>query len=320
MPNNPLVSIIIPAYNARDFITRAINSCLTQTYTNYEIIVVDDGSTDGTGDLVRDTYGDKVQVITQRNKGVPLSRNVGIAAAKGDFIKPLDADDAMHPSCVEKLMARFAKGDEQLGLVYCRYYEVQGDERWLLEHPLSEGRVFCELLLDFYTFLIIPSAVILRKKALVAVGMFPNDADKPYSEDWDTFLRIALDYEIGVVKEPLINRHLHDSNDTNDKVRLLWREVNTMEHIGKIPERQNCMEDTQYFKEIANRYHKLAMYHWKLGDKDQARHYLAKALGKTPDARTIRRLYFLLTYIAPHSATVQLNRILTALKPSARMN
>lgn len=319
MPDTPLVSIVIPAYNARQFITRAIDSCLAQTYTNYEIIVIDDGSTDGTGDLVRDTYGDQVQVISQRNKGVPLSRNVGIAVANGEYIKPLDADDAMHSTFLEKLMARFAQGDEQLGLVYCQYYEVKGDERWLLEHPLSEGHVFCELLLDFYTFLIIPSAVILRKKALIAVGMFPNDADKPYSEDWDTFLRVALDYEIGVVKEPLVDRYLHDSNDTNDKVTLLWREVNTMEHIGKIPERQACMEDKQYFQEIANRYHKLAMYHWRLENKDNARRYLHRAIERAPQSRSIRRLYFLMTYIMPYRATVRLNQLLTSIRPSATM-
>ena len=98
---DPLVSIVIPTYNRRRFVADAIDSGLRQTYAHCEVIVVDDGSADGTAEYLRERYGDQIVLITQVNQGPGIARNSGIAAAKGAFIQFLDADDQLHRQKIE---------------------------------------------------------------------------------------------------------------------------------------------------------------------------------------------------------------------------
>ena len=96
MPSEALVSIVIPTFNRREYVADAIDSCLAQTYRNCEIIVIDDGSSDGTGPSLKERYGEWIRYIKQENQGPGIARNRGIAAANGQFIHFLDADDQLH--------------------------------------------------------------------------------------------------------------------------------------------------------------------------------------------------------------------------------
>ena len=97
----PRVSVIIPTYNRLDYVQEAIDSVLAQTYTDYELIVVDDGSTDGTGDTLKARYGDRIRYLWQENQGWPAARNHGVSIAQGEYIAQLDSDDLWLP---EKLV------------------------------------------------------------------------------------------------------------------------------------------------------------------------------------------------------------------------
>ena len=103
MHSNPLVSIIIPAYNARRLIGESIDSVLNQTYSNCEILVIDDGSTDGTRAFLQHRYGDQIRYIYQKNQGRGAARNYGLRLARGKYIQFLDADDLILPDKIRAM-------------------------------------------------------------------------------------------------------------------------------------------------------------------------------------------------------------------------
>lgn len=145
----PTVSVVIPCFNQGHFVDEAVNSVLAQSYEDFEIIIVDDGSTDpATTRLLRNYSRAKTRILTTENQGLAAARNNGIAAAKGKYILPLDADDRIMPGYMEKAVA-VLDGDDQVGIVYCRaglFGAVETD--WLLpeyslERMLVDNIIFC---------------------------------------------------------------------------------------------------------------------------------------------------------------------------------
>ncbi len=108
----PTVSVIIPTYNRRAYVQEAIDSVLAQTYTDYEIIVIDDGSTDGTGEALRERYGDKIIYEWQENQGLSAARNRGIESSRGQYIALLDSDDLWMPEKLERQVACLSQHPE----------------------------------------------------------------------------------------------------------------------------------------------------------------------------------------------------------------
>jgi glycosyltransferase involved in cell wall biosynthesis len=126
--DDPLVSIIIPAYNASQHIAAAIESVLIQNYRNFEIVVVDDGSTDNTRQVVEGFKGENVKYVYQSNKGVSAARNTAIRNAKGKYIAPLDADDMIMPYFISNCLKAF-ETDPQLDSVYTDVFRIFVDEK-----------------------------------------------------------------------------------------------------------------------------------------------------------------------------------------------
>jgi len=199
----PLVSVIIPVFNGEAFIARAIESILAQTYTAFEVVVIDDGSTDGTSDIVQ-SYGASVVYAHQSNLERSVARNAGLKLATGQFIAFLDADDWWFVEKLERQVA-YAEKHPDLGLIYSwvnvvddagQQLRVLGNERPLLE---AEGSDLFEWFLLGHS---VPTpSVMIRKECLDAVGGF--DESITYIEDWDLWMRIANRYSVGYVAEPL---------------------------------------------------------------------------------------------------------------------
>lgn len=147
--NNILVSIIIPCYNQGKFIDEAVESVLSQTFQDFEIIIINDGSTDEfTNEFLKTYSRPKTTIITTKNNGVSTARNIGIKAAKGKYILPLDADDRILPSYIEKAV-KVIESNEKIGIVYCEA-EFFGAKtgKWILENYnfpgiLSHSYIFC---------------------------------------------------------------------------------------------------------------------------------------------------------------------------------
>ena len=204
----PLVSVIIPCYNQSRYLDRAIRSVLSQNYLNYEIIVVDDGSTDNSWEVV-DAFGDKVRYIWQENKGLGGARNTGILASDAEFIGLLDADDEWQPTYLEKMMVLAQSHPE--AVVY--FSGAQGMDSEGKDLPQIFGRIISSN--EIYQVLlranfIIPSTVVFRRAVIVNAGLFEEKNRGLHGcEDWDLWLRLAPSHLFVGTAESLVRYRLH---------------------------------------------------------------------------------------------------------------
>lgn len=201
------VSVIIPTYNYARFLREAIDSALAQTRPALEVIVVDDGSTDGTRELLAE-YGERIRVLSQQNQGVAAARNAGIGAANGEYLAFLDSDDAWYPRKLELQMLRFEQ-EPQLGLVHCGAEIIDAEGRTLdTTTGGMEGDV-AEAMLRLDREVIMPqgSSIVVPKRIAMDLGGF--DVRLPPSEDWDFCYRLATRYSIGYVPVALVRYRLH---------------------------------------------------------------------------------------------------------------
>lgn len=195
----PSVSVIIPTYNRGWTLRAAIDSVLAQTYRDFELIVVDDGSTDDTAEILQ-SYGPDIQVLRQANAGVSAARNTGVRSAKGDFIAFLDSDDRWLPDKLGVQVDFFASYPDA---VIC-----QTEEIWIRNgkrvnpkkvHQKPSGHIFKASLA---LCLVSPSAVMLRKALFDEIGGF--DETLPACEDYDLWLRVSARYSVHLLQTPLI--------------------------------------------------------------------------------------------------------------------
>ncbi len=196
---NPAVSVIIPTYNRGWILKEAIDSVLAQEYRDFELIVVDDGSTDGTRDILN-AYGSDIIVLRQINQGVSAARNRGIAEARAWLVCFLDSDDLWLPQKLTRQVEFFDGNPEAL---IC-----QTEETWIRDgvrvnpkrrHQKISGMIF-EPSLDLC--LVSPSAVMIRKTLFDTVDTF--DESLPACEDYDLWLRVSCRYPVYLIDEPLI--------------------------------------------------------------------------------------------------------------------
>jgi len=202
------VSVIIPNYNNAHYLGSAIQSILDQTFTDYEIIVIDDGSKDNSREVV-EGFGDKVRYIWQENKGLGGARNTGILASTSEFIGLLDADDEWKPNYLEKMM--FLVAQHSNAAVY--YSGAQGMDASGNNLPQFFGRkigtndVYQNLLRANF---IIPSTVILRRSVILEAGLFEEkNRDLHGCEDTDLWLRLAPSHPFAGTAESLVRYRLH---------------------------------------------------------------------------------------------------------------
>lgn len=207
--DNPLVSVIVPVYNGEDFILTTIESALTQTWANLEVIVVDDGSSDNTRRLVegRAASDSRLRVLHQTNGGVARARNHAIAVARGDFIAPLDADDLWEPSKIARQMQRMLECGDETAMIYTGWVWIDESGAIVDRSPrwLVEGCVF-DMLLEI-NFTGNASVPLFRRRALEEIGGYNAalaDARAGGCEDWQVALRIARRHRVAVVPEALV--------------------------------------------------------------------------------------------------------------------
>ncbi len=205
----PLVSVIIPAYNASVFLPATLRSVLAQDYPSFEVWVVDDGSRDETAAIVEGfaREDDRVHLLRQPNAGVAAARNRGIQAARGEFVAPLDADDLWEVRALRLWVDRFLACSERVGVVYGWSLDVDADDRLTggFHGAKIRGRVLGTLLV--HNFLGNASATMIRRSALLEVGGYDatlRDRRAQGCEDWDLYLKLAERWEFEGVSEFLV--------------------------------------------------------------------------------------------------------------------
>lgn len=199
---------MIPTYNYGRFIGGALQSALGQTHVPVEIIVVDDGSTDETADVVGQ-FGEQVRYFRQQNSGVCAARNRGVAESTGDYIAFLDADDIWDSTKLAKQLAKFVE-DAEIGLVHCAMREFDSETGETIRMHLEGGEGFLadDLLLWEKPVIVGPGGTIMvSREAFDEAGGF--DTRLKVGEDWDFCYRVAIKYKVGFVREPLVNYRSH---------------------------------------------------------------------------------------------------------------
>jgi hypothetical protein len=228
-----MISFIVPNYNHARYVRAAIDSALAQTYSNTEIIVVDDGSTDNSREVLAE-YGERIRTIFQANAGLSGARNTGVAAARGEYIALLDADDTIEPNYAERLLAVLASHSDADG-VYCGFRFVDQDDQPL---PQVENRIvapdelYAAMLYDGNFW--VPESLLARTACYRELGQF--DTRQRFVEDWDVWLRFSKHYRIYGIEDILIRyRVVAGSLWCNPPGNLNGRLMVLGKHLGSQP-------------------------------------------------------------------------------------
>ena len=208
----PRVSTLIPTYNRADHVGGAVETALNQTYDDIEVVVVDDGSTDATRDVLAD-YADHDSVRVrhnERNRGIAYTFNRAADVARGDLYCILGDDDRWHPEKVARQVQRLEALPDEYGVVYTGGVQtLAGDGRVVAYfHPDRRGDIYPEILRSFG--LTPHSSHMIRREYFEAVGGF--DTDFPYGVDWEMNIRLARQCKYEYLPEPLVNHRVHDDN------------------------------------------------------------------------------------------------------------
>ncbi len=217
--NKPTISIIIPTYNRSQLIVRAVKSVLNQTYQDFELIVVDDASTDNTEEVVNSFDDERIRYIRhEENKGEAAARNTGIKAARGDYIAYQDSDDEWFPEKLARQIELLEHASPEVGVIYTGFWKTENHRRTYI--PFSwvkqkNGDIHKELLKGNF---IGSPVVLIKKECFSEVGLF--DERLRNLVDWEMWLRISKQYHFRCVDEPLVIAH-YDSDNISDNLGSL---------------------------------------------------------------------------------------------------
>ena len=276
----PKVSVIIPSYNCERYIKKTIDSILNQTSNDIEIIVVDDGSTDVTKDIIS-SYDSRVKLIAQANAGVSAARNRGIREASGEFICLMDHDDYWFPHKLARQVKEFQIHPE-VGVVYSTFIRWYPDHSGcypapesydLLSYPDNidpdySGWVYHQFLLDCW---MLTSTAMFRAEVFEKCGLFKESL--PYSEDWELWLRISRMYPFIQLRRPTTLYRQHDRQgnriirDVDYRTTLLTQTTNQW---GLCSRDGRCVTRGQYLENLASYHAEFAFEHLKAGKRSIA--------------------------------------------------
>jgi len=236
------VSVVIPAYNAAEFLAEALDSVLAQTYQPLEVIVVDDGSEDETPQVVAPYAGKVTYIHKPHGGGCGGTRNVGIRAASGEWIAFLDADDVWIPAMLEKLVE--ASSETGADLVFCDYLKLINGSvvgpsnlerrgfKTRMDTLAPKGVLLnaFELLVEVGCY-IGASSVLVRRDALLQIGLF--DESIYHTDDLDLWLRLSLRYLFAAVDDALVLCRVHARNMSRDTWTLMTNQIKTYEKLER---------------------------------------------------------------------------------------
>lgn len=273
------VSIIIPAYNAITYLPRTLNSVLNQTFTNFEVLIVNDGSSDSIIPWANKLIDPRVKLISQTNQGASAARNTGLAHAQGEYIAFLDADDLWQPTKLEQ-QVRCLDQQPEVGLVYT--WTALIDEK---DHPTGglfasdiEGDVWEQMVVDD------PigngSSPMIRRSCFEKVGKF--DTNLKSVEDFDMWLRVAADYPIVVIKEPLTLYRQHTTSKSKNYSRVFQNACMVIEKAFRsVPKELLGLKKCAY----GNVHLGFAWLYVDQGDYKKANHFRRQSLCHNPQLR-----------------------------------
>ena len=299
----PKVSIIIPSYNSAQYIVETLQSVFAQTYKNYEIIVVDDGSIDNTKEVLRPYMG-KITYIYKENGGPASARNVGIKHAQGEYIAFLDSDDTWLPEKLEK-QVDYLKKHPEIGLVFTDC--VRFDEKGLEEQRSKKYPLFKEnyTMTDLFWGNFIPTLTVMTKREyLKEVGYFDENPKIQGSEDYDLWIRIAQEFKICYISQALAKyRVSFKGHNRSDIDRSYLSYIFALEKNFPFMRKENCTKTKTQAKmahrKLAQLYSSWGESHFNLNRFSEAKDKLLISLGYQFSFKCIILLCFSYLKIRP---------------------
>lgn len=268
------VSVITPTYNRGQALIHTLESVLQQTFTDLELIVVDDASTDDTYQVATSLSDARLRVIRHRhNKGVSGAMNTGIAAAQGEFIAILEHDDWWHPDKLAHQLPLF--DNPKVGLVYCGVKFVDAEDSIRrIAIPFKRGDIYQDLL--FKSYITTSSSVVVRRECFEKVGGFDEQLQGP--QDYDMWIRIARHYQLDFVETPLVHFAAYAHVRLNSPKRL----IPMYERLEKHFEAYDYPSALLRRRVLAYRIYTLANVHSVNGNPAQARREYLRSLSRWP--------------------------------------
>jgi len=269
MSKFPLVSIIIPSYNGEKFIAKAIKSVLLQTYKNWELIIIIDGSNDGSEKIISNFKDKRIKYFKIEHSGSSKTRNTGINKSKGNYIAFLDQDDVWLPEKLSIQMEYIDRFGSDIGLIYCSNYKLE-DGRIIIGKRKSIKEEY--IIRDYnYHGVILPSSALLRRETFNDAGLF--DEKLELRVDHDLWIRISRRYKFLYLRKPLFIYVMHPEQiHRNKKLAIKSREIILNKYRNSLEEMRGNYNNW-YFKNG----HELC----ELGEIKQGRDYLKKAIKTT---------------------------------------
>lgn len=214
----PTVSVVVPAFNRCRTLPRAIDSVLAGTYDDFELLVVDDGSTDRTPEVVKGYDDGRIRYLRfEENRGANAARNAGIEAASGEFVSFLDSDDAFRPRNLEVTVGALSGATDTCGGVCTSYARIRDGTIESIQR-VPEGIIDRAAILDGNPIGSL-SATAFRRSTLEAVGGL--DEDLPSAQDYDLYLRVSEDYRLLGIPEVLLDHHTDGDRISHDVSRQI---------------------------------------------------------------------------------------------------
>ena len=247
----PTISVIIPVYNGEKTIKQTIESVLNQTFRDFELLIINDGSQDATLEIIQAINDERIQVFSYQNSGVSASRNRALTKAKGEFISFIDADDLWTPNKLE-LQLKALQDNPQAAVAYSWSDWIDESGQFLRSggHITVNGKAYEKLLLR--DFIESGSNPLIRKQALDEVGCFEQSVTP--AEDWDMWLRLAARYEFVTVEVPQILYRISPNSASFNIVKMEAGSLKVIERVfAQAPESlQDLKRET-----LASRYNYL---------------------------------------------------------------
>ena len=296
----PLFSIIIPTYNRAHILPRTIASVLAQTYSNWECIIVDDGSTDTTKDLIASYSDTRIKYVYQHNAERSAARNNGIRHAQGEYICFLDSDDEYLPEHLEVLKDEIVRIDSPIHAMYIAHalHNTEGIQEKPHYPTLQENA-----LMYVFTNPITPTRVCVHRSILALVTF---DEDICIVEDLVLWCKIASEFPVFQIQAYTVQYHLHNDNSVHLKNNSYIQRLNGLHtFFARYPEIKQKLPSTLRNTVVSNTLFNIAKFHIHTNAKKQAIHYSLLAIAKKPlHAMTLHRILIILALIGLYPAKV----------------
>jgi glycosyltransferase involved in cell wall biosynthesis len=288
---NILVSVILPVYNGSKFLEPCIKSVIKQTYKNFELIVIDDGSIDNSKEIIERCYCDKIKCFFKKNEGVAKARNVGLKKAKGDIICFIDQDDMWDKDYLSFIVENMKNYD----FIYTNGIYIKNDnynniiynhkQTQLNKNSSNINRMLIQ------NFIVSPTQVSISRNVVLKVGMFDSSLNGSGADDWDYWIRVFKlnDIKILYIDIPLIKYRIHDFNNSLNRESMLQCKISVLNKHKMLIIKN--IGNKYYKKNLAIIFLKLAFFKIKKRDILFSLKYFVNALYQDPFVLINKEVY-----------------------------